>query len=311
MNVRRILRQWNNRLFYGSTRKRNNTRGLVSQELATVESWQRFLNGKTGIAYGKIGTTELQALEFCDRYIQPIWPKGVSWKRQAERLFFDSGLFPVEQRQFEEFIRIYRESLVTLDGVCLWQTDPYLAKYEKLLANSYCSMSDRIPLEVLTPFSLLPAIASQRWLVVSPFAQSMQRQVKHLHLIFEKSPWAAQLSKVHETCQFLRCPLFSYLEKSPYTSWSEGLIRLCKEIEKKDFEVAIVGAGAWSLPLLARIKQSGRKGIHLGGATQILFGIKGRRWDGYWGNHYNEHWIRPAPEETPAGFERKENGCYW
>ena len=109
----------------------------------------------------------------------------------------------------------------------------------------------------------------------------------------------------------MRCPFFSYLEKSPYSCWSEGLQRLSEEIYQRKYEIALVGAGAWSLPLLANIKNSGKKGLHLGGATQIAFGIKGRRWDGYWGKYYNESWIRPLPSETPAGFERKEKGCYW
>ena len=29
----------------------------------------------------------------------------------------------------------------------------------------------------------------------------------------------------------------------------------------------------------ARLKKAGKKTIHLGGSTQILFGIKGKRWD--------------------------------
>jgi len=311
MNIRKILRQRNNRLFYPPSGKKSGAGGFALREWGTAESLQRFIDAKAGIIYGKIGTTELQALEFCDRYIRPIWPKGVSWRRQAERLFFDSGVFPVQGEQFLAFTRIYRESLKNLDGVCLWQDDPFLALYEKLLVKACCPHAARIPLESLTPFALLPVLAGLRWLVISPFVHSMQRQVEKLPRIFGAFPWARQLSQIHKTCQFIRCPLFSYLEKSPFTSWSEGLARLSAEIEKKDFEVAIVGSGAWSLPLLARIKQSGRKGLHLGGATQILFGIKGRRWDGYWGKYYNENWVRPAPEETPAGFERKENGCYW
>jgi hypothetical protein len=102
------------------------------------------------------------------------------------------------------------------------------------------------------------------------------------------------------------------MEKSPYRDWSEGVDRLTEEALKHEFDLALVGAGAWSLPLLANLKRAGKKGLHLGGATQLVFGIKGRRWDQEgWYMPYNEAWVRPLPEETPAGCMQKEKGCYW
>jgi hypothetical protein len=65
--------------------------------------------------------------------------------------------------------------------------------------------------------------------------------------------------------------------------------------------------------LIAHVKRSGKKASHLGGASQLLFGIKGCRWD----NHpvisplYNGHWVRPAPEDIPNDANKVENGCYW
>ena len=45
------------------------------------------------------------------------------------------------------------------------------------------------------------------------------------------------------------------------------------------FDVAIIGCGAYGMPLAAMLKQAGKQAIHLGGATQLLFGIKGKRWE--------------------------------
>ena len=82
---------------------------------------------------------------------------------------------------------------------------------------------------------------------------------------------------------------------------------------KKDFEVAIVGCGAYGLPLAARLKEAGKKVIHLGGATQIIFGIKGKRWDQHpkVSGMYNEYWTRPMEAEKPSNAESIESGCYW
>ena len=48
---------------------------------------------------------------------------------------------------------------------------------------------------------------------------------------------------------------------------------------KTSFDVAIIGCGAYGMPLGAMLKDAGKTVIHLGGVTQILFGIKGKRWD--------------------------------
>lgn len=46
------------------------------------------------------------------------------------------------------------------------------------------------------------------------------------------------------------------------------------EIDKQDYDIALIGCGAYGFPLAAHIKRSGKKAIHLGGALQLLFGIK-------------------------------------
>jgi hypothetical protein len=63
----------------------------------------------------------------------------------------------------------------------------------------------------------------------------------------------------------------------------------------------------------------GKKAIHLGGSTQLLFGIKGKRWEdpnyGFNGTSYSsfftQHWVRPSLEETPQDSNSIEDGCYW
>ena len=55
----------------------------------------------------------------------------------------------------------------------------------------------------------------------------------------------------------------------------------------------------------------GRVGIHLGGATQLLFGIRGKRWDEN-AKHtpfVTDAWVRPR--ERPDLLSNIEDGCYW
>lgn len=298
------LRLFNNRLFFwhqapaGSISLPRPEAGLVIPKAESSRGWMA----------GKVGTTELLALEFSDRWFQPPWPKTASWQRAMRRLFIDSGVFPESRRQFDEFLQIYKKAVGQLDAVCAWQDDPFLGQYEERFLLTHCPRAVRVGLESLST-EILGQISNWRWLVVSPFVETMQRQAARLADIHQNKPWAAGLRGAETRCDFVRCPTFSYLERSPFSSWSEGLEKLTERVLSKSFDVALIGAGAWSLPLAARLKNAGRVAIHLGGETQLVFGIKGQRWEGY--GIYNEHWVRPSAAETPAGFLKKELGCYW
>ena len=86
-----------------------------------------------------------------------------------------------------------------------------------------------------------------------------------------------------------------------------------EEAMKQEFDVAIIGCGAYGFVLAAMLKRAGKQAIHMGGATQLLFGIKGKRWDempqvSKW---YNDAWVRPDENEQPKQKNLVEEGCYW
>lgn len=258
---------------------------------------------------GKIGGAELMALEYQDHRIRPSWPRGWSWARPARRLMNNAGFFPVERAAFERWQEIMRQAIAATDVLCAWQDDPFLRVYEQQLIQELAPTSRDFELEKLGR-PLLPALLPFRWLVISPFVRSIRRQLPRLREVHDprhevEGDWA----RPAETCQLVRCPFQCHLEPSPYSTWEEGLEELSQEILAKNFEVALIGAGAWSLPLAARIKQAGRSAIHLGGETQLLFGIKGKRWENY--GIYNDAWISADPAEMPAHRDRVEQGCYW
>ena len=84
-----------------------------------------------------------------------------------------------------------------------------------------------------------------------------------------------------------------------------------------DYDVALIGCGAYGLHLAAHAKRMGKKSVHLGGALQICFGIIGKRYEdpkhvnGFYLNLFNEHWTRPMSEERPKNSHLVENSCYW
>lgn len=98
-----------------------------------------------------------------------------------------------------------------------------------------------------------------------------------------------------------------------FATWFDALDYMTEEVSKKDFDIALVGCGAYGFPLSARIKQMGKSAIHMGGALQTMFGIKSARGDmnNYIKSIYNDAWVYPDEKDKPKGFEKVEGGCYW
>jgi hypothetical protein len=86
-----------------------------------------------------------------------------------------------------------------------------------------------------------------------------------------------------------------------------------EKITNADFDIALIGCGAYGLPLAAHVKRLGKKGIHLASYVQTLFGIYGKRWADLeeYSEVINEHWARPLPSEVPPNHTKVEGGAYW
>ena len=99
-----------------------------------------------------------------------------------------------------------------------------------------------------------------------------------------------------------------------FDNWFQALDWMKAEIEKHDFDIAIIGCGAYGFPLAAHVKQIGKKAIHLGGAAANLFGIKSNaveKRNKFLAAKINDFWVRPDDSETPQGIEMVESSRYW
>lgn len=102
--------------------------------------------------------------------------------------------------------------------------------------------------------------------------------------------------------------------KTEFPNWFAALEKMESDISKVDFDIALLGCGAYGMNLGAFIKRDlGKSALHLGGMLQLLFGIRGRRWDAVplYNALYTDSWARPLPHEVPAASARIENSCYW
>jgi hypothetical protein len=167
-------------------------------------------------------------------------------------------------------------------------------------------LTDLEPYRHADPWS--EALFKKRILVVHPFEDSIKKQHAKRHLLFSDS-------RVLPDFELITLKAVQSIAGNtvPFADWFQALDWMRNEIEKIDFDIAIIGAGAYGFPLAAHVKRLGKKSIHLGGASQLLFGIKGNRWDKdpTTSRFYNEHWVSPSASETPQNSHAVEKACYW
>lgn len=171
----------------------------------------------------------------------------------------------------------------------------------------------QVVLEDLEPFfSTNPwtrALKGKKVLVIHPFAEAIETQYEKRELIFENDLLPHFELKTIKAVQSLGG------DNSEYSSWFDALEGMKNQVDSTDFDIAILGCGAYGFPLAAHIKRTGKKAVHLGGVTQLMFGIKGRRWENFivwpYMNLFNEHWIRPGDNFKPKNANQVEGACYW
>jgi hypothetical protein len=144
--------------------------------------------------------------------------------------------------------------------------------------------------------------------VIHPFVDSISKQYKKRELLFKDPSILPEFELLT-----LRAVQSLAGTPTPFHSWFEALDSMKDQIDRLNFDVAIIGAGAYGLPLSAHVKACGKVAVHMGGSTQILFGIRGKRWDDMpaFSDFINEHWIRPAAHEMITHAKKIEDGCYW
>ena len=108
---------------------------------------------------------------------------------------------------------------------------------------------------------------------------------------------------------FCKSPI-SFCGNTPDNNILDSIEKLKLDVSKKDFDIAIVGCGGYSVIISDYIYTEMKKSaIIVGGGIQLFFGIKGKRWNDK--NLYNEFWCNVLESEIPKNKEKVEGGCYF
>lgn len=303
---------------------------IIDRQQANDEIFN-LLNSDKPCMISRFGTTELNCINNylcvhsqknkCKKIIDYItdYTHTPWWnKDHFKKMSLWSGIFPPCQDTAERFSERYLHDIPEIDLLGSFQ---YYEKFMPLKKNLI-----KVQLETLYPFFVerpwTRILENQKVLVIHPFEATIKHQYDQREHLFSHP----QILPSFQLITFKAVQSIAN-SQTQFDDWFKALAWQEKEIEKIDFDICLLGCGAYGMPLAAHVKRMGKKAIHIGGGLQLMFGILGNRWvkqykdiqvyrpneiiDTNYRKLFNEYWIYPLPEDCPSGAEKVEGACYW
>ena len=267
----------------------------------------------------RLGATEANSLRCIldsqDRFPKSILPSRLFsrmiMERRIKELRDNAGVYPIEAEVLSAFTAEYLSAMENADVFAAWAKG--YTSIESIVSNNsnvtfvgHMTISPWITADASYLGGWSEALAGKKVLVVSPFSEEFKTQYKQINKVFKNAKFP------EATFMFLKAPL-TQGGKSDGLNWITHLNLLKDEIKRFDFDVALISAGSYALPLASFAKSMGKVGINCGGELQLFFGVTGGRWqaDGKQKEFENEFWIRPFESSKPVNWKKIEDGCYW
>lgn len=225
-----------------------------------------------------------------------------------DMLLSTGGMFD-DIQEFNRWIELVKKDSRFIDYSAIW----YRVKMEDWILKKYAGQAKVLHYSALEPYYFdkpwSSALKGKTVLVVNPFAELIKKQYARREKLFQNKD-------VLPGFELKTMPSVWFIDKNTnqdFNDWFEALEYMKGQLRNQEFDIVILGCGPFGLHLAVEAKRMGKQAIVMGGATQILFGIKGKRWDEIpeISRLYNDFWIRPSDEYKPQGAQKLDEGCYW
>lgn len=233
------------------------------------------------------------------------------WDKKARReLVTNAGFFPNETHVIEKYCQLMISDTKQLDILVTWfGKEPLITGDVKNLTQ--IGLNEAEPWWQTNPWTRY--LKNKKVLVVHPFAELIESQYKKRDKLFKNQEVLPEFY-----LRTIKAVQSIGGQGGQFRTWFEALEWMKNEMNKKDYDIALIGCGAYGFCLAAHAKSCGKKAIHMAGALQLLFGIIGARWEDpkyhpkfNYRLLFNKHWVRPDEKYKPKGAELVENSCYW
>lgn len=277
-------------------------------------------NSRTGYAAGKIGESQQHWMYYEVLLSGTKNPDKI--KRFEERLLFHGlkqvGIFPATPSYYLEYNKFYMEHVRNLDclGLFNYPREIRLIQYYQL-KNKFVFFVDQEP-DKSSPSRedncYLQYFRDKKILLVCPFGHFLKQRATQE--IFE-GVWSKTGKKWFYPAQVdsVEFPYgFSRETQEKYPTATDLYHDIVSEIDKKDFDVALISAAGLAIPIASYIKNLGKVAIDLGGHQQFLFGVMGKRWrdkTDFRQKYLNEHWVDMPDYYKPNEKDVCDQGAYW
>ena len=299
---------------------------------------QKAITNNKPIVIGKIGATELLLI-----YQTILQNQGRinNFINSTIQEAINTGLHPPTKEVFKLFVNIYLEAIKEINVLASWNDN--LLQVEEMLWNQFIKSSNPTkpivnPNEIkgivdLTSLESFYTTPDNWWqnlyknktiLIISPFTKSISKQLKYPQ---RDKVWSGKWNNFWDKSIKFKYIKFSHpyaiLSKEEQEKYPTTFIDVIEKYKNEinqigDFDIALVGAGCYSISLCSYIKtHSQQTAFHLGGGLQMMFGVYGNRWfqngnpSDFFKEYINDNWIRPSGDEVPEGFRKQENGAYF
>ncbi|MFT4305092.1 MAG: hypothetical protein ACMXX8_03285, partial [Candidatus Woesearchaeota archaeon] len=198
------------------------------------------LNSDKPVMICRFGNTELSKIV----ELSKILNKKTKYDRERFFLLKDySGFFPINFKNLKKFHDLYLSDIKYIDLLACWTPQELyfkkdLSSIKKILLN------DLSPWRHKDPWSKV--LKGKKVLVIHPFTKSIKKQYKIREKLFnDKNVLPKFKLKTLKAEQTLGG------ESTKFKDWFEALEYMKSEINEIDFDIAIIGCGAYGLPLAA------------------------------------------------------------
>lgn len=231
-------------------------------------------------------------------------------EKAFQQLYTNAGFFPNDSSQLPRFAEVMTDACHQVDFLGIWQNpcEDYFIRHYCTSLQGTCLLEAIEPWNCSHPWSA--ALKGKKVLVVHPFEESILNQYGHHDKLFQNPDILPDFEL--KTLKAVQTAGTSTDDR--FADWFEALDYMCRACDSIDYDIALVGCGAYGFPLAAHIRKMGKQVVHFGGSLQILFGIKGRRWDELYpavSAMYNDYWNYPQDCERPTGSDGIEGSTYW
>lgn len=295
-----------------SAHKKYVKRNIMENESASEELARLIISGQP-LAAGRMGLFEMAAMRMYEFEIKKKYPLVM------DNIYNCAGFFPNDINLGDQFLLIMKDSLKEMDLLAPFHQfceDYFIDHYTKkdIIISKSEGVFEICQLEKVWT----KALKGKRVLVISPFTETIRQQYEKRELLF---PGKEILPEFGELLTYKSLMTIGDMKDERFATWFEALEHMKREILLMNFDIALLGCGAYGFPLAAEIKKAGKQAVHMGGVLQILFGIMGKRWDGTRtggalhirediAKYYNEYWTYPL-EKRPKEASKVEYGPYW